>query len=112
MKPTRGWRAALAGNDAVAAAADRLVVAACFALIGLLLLILTTYGYGRDQGIYAVVGDAITRGGAPYKDAWDFKPPMIFFVYAFSRAALGAEMVTIRIVEALAFASLVAAFAV
>ena len=112
MTPTHGWRAVLAENDAVAAAADRLVVVACFALIGLLLLILSTYGYGRDQGIYAVVGDAITRGGAPYKDAWDFKPPMIFFVYAFSRAALGAEMVAIRIVEVLSFASLVAAFAV
>jgi hypothetical protein len=112
VKAARAVRAALAGREASAVGSDRLLVAASIALTAFLLLILTTYGYGRDQGIYALVADTITQGGAPYKDAWDFKPPMIFFVYAFSRGLLGSQMVAIRLVEAAAFASLVVAFVV
>ena len=53
-----------------------------------LLLILITFKYGRDQGIYAVVGEAILSGGAPYSDAWDFKPPFIFFAYAAAKSGV------------------------
>lgn len=72
---------------------------------------LLSFEYGRDQGIYAVVAEAILRGGAPYKDAWDFKPPGIYFVYAFARAVFGKGMEAIRLVEASALASLLWAFA-
>jgi hypothetical protein len=75
-------------------------------------LILVTFKYGRDQGIYAVVGDAILRGGAPYSDAWDFKPPCIFFIYATAKVLFGPGMEAIRILEAAGFASLVVAFAI
>jgi hypothetical protein len=76
-----------------------------------LLVALTRFEYGLDQGIYAVVGDVMIAGGAPYKDAWDFKPPGIFFVYAGARALFGEGMDAVRGVEALAWASLVGAFA-
>jgi hypothetical protein len=51
------------------------------------------------------------EGGAPYRDAWDFKPPGVFFVYAAARSLFGEGMAAVRILEALGFASLVLAFA-
>ena len=66
--------------------------------------------YGRDQGIYAVVASVILDGGAPYKDAWDFKPPGIFFSYALARVVLGSPMYAPRILEAMALLSMVVAF--
>lgn len=93
-------------------AATNALVCAALAAIVYLLLILTTFKYGRDQGIYAVVSDTILGGGAPYRDAWDFKPPLVFFVYAAARGLLGTGMESIRIAEAMGLASLVVAFAI
>lgn len=61
---------------------------------------LLTYRHGRDQGIYAIVARSLVEGGMPYRDAWDFKPPGIFFVYASARVLFGASQAGIRIVEA------------
>jgi hypothetical protein len=82
------------------------VLLAALALLSQLLL----YGYGRDQGIYDVVGRTILSGGAPYRDAWDFKPPGVYFVYAAARLAFGAEAAAIRVLEAAALLSLFVAF--
>lgn len=100
------------GHTRLTRAADVvfLVALGVVSLAGLALLI--AYGYGRDQGIYAVVAGAITGGGAPYLDAWDFKPPAIFGVYAAARALLGPGIVAVRVVEAAAYASLFPAFAI
>ena len=37
---------------------------------------------GRDSGTFAYIGDQIRHGLVPYLDAWDSKPPGIFFVNA------------------------------
>ena len=37
---------------------------------------------GADQDLYAYVGQEISRGGLPYADAWDQKPPAIHYTYA------------------------------
>jgi hypothetical protein len=70
---------------------------------------LGTFGYGRDQGIYAMVARAVLAGGMPYRDAWDFKPPGIFLIYAASRAVLGSGQVGIRVVEAAGLVAMIAA---
>jgi len=36
----------------------------------------------RDYGIFSYIGQQITLGKLPYKDAWDHKPPAIFYVDA------------------------------
>ncbi|HUH96392.1 MAG TPA: glycosyltransferase family 39 protein [Anaerolineales bacterium] len=36
----------------------------------------------RDYGIFSYVGQQIVLGKLPYKDAWDHKPPAIFYVDA------------------------------
>lgn len=75
-----------------------------------LLYRLLDFELGLDQGIYAVVSDAMLRGGAPYLDAWDFKPPGVFFVYALARGVFGPEMASIRILEVASLLSLLPAF--
>lgn len=74
---------------------------ACILVIGLSALLVMTFDYGRDQSIYALVAREMLHGGMPYKDAFDFKPPGIFLVYAFSRAIFGADQSAIRILEAI-----------
>src|ERR1700730_5240742 len=37
---------------------------------------------GQDQGLYHTVAEEILRGGVPYRDAWDPKPPGAFYVHA------------------------------
>jgi hypothetical protein len=83
------------------------------ALVGAAWLLgaLTRFEYGLDQGIYGAVADVMHAGGVPYRDAWDFKPPGVFFVYSAARTLFGEGMGAVRILEALGFASLVGAFA-
>ena len=64
-------------------------------------LSIATFSFGRDQGIYAVVGDGILRGEMPYRDLWDFKPPGIFLVHALSQALFGKHMFAVRLLEVL-----------
>lgn len=102
----------LARQERIARTADALLLCAVLVASAGLLSLLTTFRYGRDQGIYAAVADAMARGGAPYKDAWDFKPPLIFFVYAAARSLLGQGMLAVRLLEAAALASLLPAFVI
>src|SRR5579864_9389011 len=88
-----------------------IAIAVALAVEGFLLANLLCFGYGRDQGIYAVVGHAITLGGAPYKEAWDFKPPGIHFLFALARAILGPAPWAIRVVEAACWATVPPCFA-
>lgn len=90
------------------------IVALAAAVLGSLYLIahLVAFEYGRDQGIYAVVASTILHGGAPYKDAWDFKPPAIYAYFVAARALFGASMHAVRVVEAALLASMLWAFVV
>lgn len=65
-----------------------------------LLLQIVTFNYGRDQGIYSVVARTVLEGGMPYRDAWDFKPPGVFLVFALARAVFGDAQIGIRLLEA------------
>lgn len=72
---------------------------AAWAVIAFCSIQILTFSFGRDQGIYAVVGDGVLHGKMPYKDLWDFKPPGIFLVYALAQGLFGRAMVSIRILE-------------
>src|SRR5450432_4389184 len=72
-----------------------------WAVIAFCALQILTFSVGRDQGIYAVVGEGVLHGKMPYKDVWDFKPPGIFVVYAFAQGLFGRSMLSIRLVEVL-----------
>lgn len=66
-----------------------------------LLTPLTTYPFGRDQGVFGCVADVIARGGVPYRDAWDMKPPGIFYLFWASFALFGRSMLAPRILDLL-----------
>jgi 4-amino-4-deoxy-L-arabinose transferase-like glycosyltransferase len=69
-------------------------------LVGIVcILLILMFGYGRDQGIFAVIGRTILEGGMPYRDAWDLKPPGIYLIFAFTRLLFGSGPWGIRLVE-------------
>jgi hypothetical protein len=74
----------------------------CIAIIAVSILQILLFSFGRDQAIFAVVGEGLLRGETPYLDLWDFKLPGIFFIYAFAQALFGAQVSAIRWVEAAA----------
>jgi 4-amino-4-deoxy-L-arabinose transferase-like glycosyltransferase len=100
-EPIIAWRSAR----------DRWLIAAALACALLAALQVLDYGYGRDQGIYETVARTLRDGGVPYREAWDFKPPGIYFVYALADRLFGPHTSSIRWIEAGGLASLVVAFA-
>jgi hypothetical protein len=64
------------------------------------------FPFGRDQGVFATIADAILAGGMPYRDAWDIHPPGIYLVFAFSEWLFGHRMVAPRILEIVGLLSL------
>src|SRR3989304_6048980 len=46
----------------------------------------------RDEGAYAYIGSKLIHGTVPYRDAFDHKPPGVYFFYAL--ATLGPDTVT------------------
>ena len=101
-----------AEHSALARGGAALVVGLAVCGAAWLLVELSHFEYGLDQGIYGAVADVMHAGGAPYRDAWDFKPPGVFFVYSAARSLFGEGMRAVRVLEALGFASLVLAFAI
>jgi 4-amino-4-deoxy-L-arabinose transferase-like glycosyltransferase len=72
------------------------------ALLGALLLApMLLYPFGRDQGAFAAVADVIARGGAPYRDAWEIKPPGIYYLFYAAFAVFGRSMLAARLLDAL-----------
>jgi Dolichyl-phosphate-mannose-protein mannosyltransferase len=73
--------------------------------LGVVLLVLLaaapvlTYPMGRDQGMYANIGRSILRGGIPYLDMWDIKPPPIYYIYAAGIGIFGATTAAIRAID-------------
>ncbi len=59
------------------------------------------YPLGRDQGMYANIGAVILRGGLPYIDMWDIKPPPIYYLYAASMALFGQTPTGVRALDLL-----------
>ena len=59
------------------------------------------YPMGRDQGMYANIAASILRGGTPYTDMWDIKPPPIYYLYALGMSLFGQTPVGIRAIDLL-----------
>ena len=76
-------------------------VLAVLAAATVLLSPLLTYPLGRDQGVFAAVADVIERGGMPYEDAWDTKPPGIFYVFWLSFKLFGRSEMAPRLFDML-----------
>jgi hypothetical protein len=66
-----------------------------FAVV-LLCLPLLTWPLGADQGEFATIGRAILSGRFPYVDAWNPKPPAIFYIYSLAIQSLGDTVAAVR----------------
>jgi hypothetical protein len=89
---------------------DLWLTIAAWLVVGLSCLQILLFAFGRDQGIYAAVADAVLRGEMPYRDAWDFKPPGIFLIFALARGLFGQTMLAPRLVEVAGLVLLVIGF--
>jgi hypothetical protein len=78
---------------------DQWLAVVCWLVVAFSSLSILLFSFGRDQGIYGVVADVMLKGGMPYRDAWDFKPPGIFIIYAFAQGLFGKSMLAIRLLE-------------
>src|SRR5262245_17341171 len=58
-----------------------------------------SYPMGFDQGRIASIGDVIVRGGRPYRDGFDLKGPLTFYLFAFVQALAGRVMWGVRILD-------------
>src|ERR1043165_8106316 len=86
---------------------DAWLKGAAFLIVGFAALQILLFPFGRDQGIYALVGEGILHGKLPYRDLWDFKPPGVFFVYALAQGVFGKSMLAPRLLEVLGLRLLV-----
>lgn len=57
------------------------------------------YPFGRDQAMFAYIGDRWLHGELPYRDAWDIKPPGVFAVYALAQLLFGRHMAAARALD-------------
>ncbi len=57
------------------------------------------FPFGRDQGVFAVFGRSILEGQGPYKDVFDIKPPLIFYIYALAFKMFGTSVLGLRIFD-------------
>jgi 4-amino-4-deoxy-L-arabinose transferase-like glycosyltransferase len=71
---------------------------------GVLSLPLLSYHFAFDQGIYAAIGDSLLRGGVAYRDAWELRPPGVFYAYYLSFLLLGRAPWAVHALEVLALA--------
>ena len=60
-----------------------------------------TWPLGGDQAFFYFVGDTILRGGIPYRDAWELKGPLTYYITAFILAVFGHREISIRIFDLL-----------
>jgi hypothetical protein len=61
-----------------------------------------TWPLGNDQAHYSYMGDTVMAGGVLYRDAFDLKGPLTYYLYGWIRAALGHNDESIRILDLLA----------
>ena len=50
----------------------------------------------RDEGTYSYIAWRMSEGELPYKDAFDHKPPVLYFLYKAAFDAFGYDFVSIR----------------
>jgi hypothetical protein len=84
-----------AGSTAVQPNLRRACSALLFAAIVAFVLVrapLLSVPLERDEGEYAYIAQRLLEGDVPYRDAFDQKPPAIFFAYAAAISLFGASV--------------------
>jgi Dolichyl-phosphate-mannose-protein mannosyltransferase len=58
----------------------------------------------RDSGVYLYIGSVVLRGGVPYRDVWDHKPPLIYYLDALALALGRGSLLGLQAIEVVALA--------
>lgn len=82
-------------------APSRLAWTVAVALLASWLLISLRFPPGRDQGVFLWIGEVVRDGGAPYRDAWETKGPLVFALSGLIRGAFGPTTWGIRLFDGL-----------
>src|SRR5689334_8861317 len=61
-----------------------------------------SYPFGHDQAVHFYIGREWLRGGLPYRDAFDYKPPAIYALHAMLVALFGEAEWPIRAADLVA----------
>jgi hypothetical protein len=57
------------------------------------------YPLGVDQGVFTYIGNVILNRGLPYRDAWDIKPPAVFYEYSLARLLFRDPVIACRLLD-------------
>jgi 4-amino-4-deoxy-L-arabinose transferase-like glycosyltransferase len=77
----------------------RIVLCLLSTMLVLLAIASLRWPFYWDHGIFAWIGDTILRGGMPYRDAWDVKGPLTFYMFGLVEWLFGKAMWGIRVVD-------------
>ncbi len=99
QQPTKAGPPLGPPGRALRAARDGCGLLAIAAMGAALLSPLLTYPFGRDQGVFAAAADLLARGGVPYRDLWDVKPPGIFYLFWASFGLFGRSQLAPRLLD-------------
>lgn len=58
---------------------------------------------GVDQGIFSTAAHGILSGQMIYKDIWDFKPPIIHYMYSAAFFVFGESVFTVRVIDFISY---------
>jgi Dolichyl-phosphate-mannose-protein mannosyltransferase len=83
----------------LARAVPRLAVGAIAAAVGAWALCSLWWPYGADQGFFGYMGDAVLRGETPYREIWDPKGPLVYYVFAALQLVFGRQMWAVRVLD-------------
>jgi hypothetical protein len=78
-----------------------LAVLAAFVFSGVARVPQAGVPFERDEGAYAYMSNVIDQGGLPYRDAFDHKPPGIYYIYNLSFRLFGHDVRAPRIMALL-----------
>ena len=81
----------------------RMAAGATAAVIALWSIRVLFWPLGFDQGEFVWVGDIIRHGGLPYRDAWDTKGPLAYYLGALARLLFGRNEWGVRAFDLLVF---------
>jgi 4-amino-4-deoxy-L-arabinose transferase-like glycosyltransferase len=83
----------------------RASLAAAVLFASLTALMMLWWPLGFDQGIFSLNGATLLRGGLPYRDAWETRGPLAFYLFAAIEWAFGRSAFAVRLFDLLMLAA-------
>jgi hypothetical protein len=92
---------AVPASPALGTRLERAAFTALCAITAVWALASLAWPLGWDQGVFESIGRVILDGGMPYRDAWDIKGPLTFYIYAASQLLFGYNTWGVRLLDLL-----------